>query len=227
MTAESLRLRLLALNDPEYKKFNTKLIPTVDAHTVIGIRTPILRKIAKELAQDGGVSFFLQDLPHRFFEENQLHAFLIETIRDFDRCLNETERFLPYVDNWATCDQMTPKALKKDLDRLSNTIDIWMESAHPYTVRFAVGLRIRFYLGEAFRPEQAQAVAQLNREEYYVRMMQAWYFATALAKRPDDIFPYLTEHRLSPTVHKMTVRKALESFRISEEQKQILRHLSI
>lgn len=223
---DDIRKELFERQDSAYKKFNAALIPTVDQATVIGVRTPMLRSAAKTLSSEEA-EYFMNRLPHTYFEENQIHAFLIERIKDFDGCMAALNRFLPYVDNWATCDQMCPKVLKKDLKTLSEQIERWMESEHPYTVRFAIGLRMKFYLDREFSPEHPKRIAAVRREEYYIQMMQAWYFATALAKQPQEIMPYFTDKGLSASVHRMAVRKGLDSFRITEEQKQILRQISI
>ena len=222
---ESIRKQLFTLADLPYREFNAALIPSVDKSTVIGVRTPHLRALAKSLAGTQVATAFLEDLPHRYFEENQLHAFLIETIREFAPCMERLECFLPYVDNWATCDQMCPSALKKDLTALSGQIETWMDAPHPYTVRYAIGLRMRFYLDDAFSPQFPKRIAGLDRKEYYVQMMQAWYFATAIAKQPGNILPYFVERKLSPEVERMATRKALESRRIPTEQKEDLRML--
>lgn len=222
----AIRKQLFTLQDLPYRDFNAALIPTVDNDTIIGVRTPQLRAMAKNMAGSEDAALFMKDLPHKYFEENQLHAFLIEFIRDYDACIKELEQFLPHVDNWATCDQMCPKVFKKNLPRLSEQIQRWMQYDHPYTVRYAIGLRMRYYLDGAFSPEYPARIAAVDRKEYYIQMMQAWYFATALAKQPDTILPYFTTPRLAPAVRSMAIRKAIESRRINDEQKTFLRTIS-
>lgn len=217
--------RLFALQDLKYQSFHSKLIPTVDPDTVIGIRTPELRKLAKELKGSNSASAFLQTLPHHYYEENNLHAFLIEQIKDYDECIKAVDAFLPYVDNWATCDSMSPKVFKKHLPQLLDRIRLWITSDHPYTVRFAIGMLMRFYLDEQFKPEYPQMAASVHSEEYYVNMMIAWYFATALAKQYDAVLPYFLNHLLDPRVHNKAIQKAVESYRITDTQKQYLKTL--
>ncbi len=217
--------RLISLRDEAYKAFNSALIPTVDPDTVIGVRTPHLRALANELRGSSEAELFMQNLPHAWFEENNLHAFLIELIRDFDECMAETERFLPYIDNWATCDGFSPKVFKSRLPELLEKIRLWINSDHVYTRRYAMGMLMRYFLDERFSPEYPEMVASVESGEYYIRMMQAWYFATALAKQWDAALPYLTENRLEKWTHNKTIQKAAESFRITPEQKQYLKSL--
>ena len=218
---------LFSMADEGYKKFNSALIPTVDPKTVIGVRTPELRKYAREIAKTPDAAEFLRTLPHTYYEENNLHAYIIEGIKDFGEALSETERFLPYIDNWATCDTFTPKAFKKRPEELLVKIREWLGSGHTYTVRYAMGLLMSLYLDEAFTPEYPALVAAVESEEYYINMMIAWYFATALAKQKDAALPYLTERRLSPWVHNKTIQKAVESNRIDGEFKTYLKSLKI
>ncbi len=213
---------LFSAQDPEYRDFQARLIPNIPKDTIIGVRTPELRRIAKEMPE---AETFLHQLPHRFFEENQVHAFLLERCGDYEKTIAYVEGFLPYEDNWATCDQLRPKVFRKHRAELLNRIPEWLHSEHPYTVRFGVGMLMSHYLDEAFSPEHLSWVASIQREEYYVRMMVAWYFATALAKQYDDTIPYLTQHRLEPWVHNKTIQKAIESYRLSSEQKTYLRTL--
>lgn len=213
---------LFAMQDKEYKKFISALLPTVDPETIIGIRTPALRAYAKKMADREA---FMRELPHKYFEENNLHAFLIEQIRDYDACIAALNDFLPYVDNWATCDSMRPRALKKEPARLLSDIERWLSSDHTYTIRFGIQLLMLYYLDEYFDPAYLARVAAIASEEYYVNMMIAWYFATALAKQYDAAIPYLENRRLSPWVHAKTIQKAIESYRITPEQKEILRSL--
>lgn len=219
--------QLFALQDKEYQAFQSKLMPTVPPETVIGVRTPLLRKLARELAGTPQAEQFLQSLPHRYYEENNLHAFLLERIRDYDTALTETERFLPYINNWATCDCFCPKVFAKHKAELLVPIRRWLGSEYVYTVRYAMGLLMRYYLDEDFRPEYLAWVANIRSEEYYLNMMRAWYFATALAKQPEDALPWLTERRLDVWTHNKTIQKAVESFRVPAERKQQLRELRI
>lgn len=218
---------LFALQDTEYQVFQSKLMPTIPPETVIGVRTPLLRKRAKELAGTPQAESFLHDLPHRYYEENNLHAFLIEKIRDYDTALAETERFLPYINNWATCDCFCPKVFAKHKEELLISLRRWLGSDQTYTVRYAMGMLMRYYLDEDFQPEYLAWVAGVHSEEYYLNMMRAWYFATALAKQPDAALPWLTERRLDVWTHNKTIQKAAESYRIPPEMKQQLRELRI
>ena len=219
--------QLFALQDREYQAFQSKLMPTVPPETVIGVRTPLLRKLAKELAGTPQAESFLQSLPHNYYEENNLHAFLLERIRDYDTALTETKKFLPYINNWATCDCFCPKVFAKHKAELLDPIRQWLGSDQLYTVRYAMGLLMRYYLDEEFRPEYLAWVAGVRSEEYYLNMMRAWYFATALAKQPDAALPWLTERRLDAWTHNKTIQKAVESFRIPAEMKQQLRELRV
>lgn len=224
---EAITNVLFSLQDKKYKEFQQKLIPTVAPDTVIGIRTPALRKLSKELKGTEAAAAFMQELPHRYFEENNLHGFLIEQIRDYDACIQALNTFLPYVDNWATCDQMSPKVLGKHLPELLGQIQIWMASDHTYTVRFGIESLMRFFLDQEFQPEYLDWVAQIQSEAYYINMIIAWFFATALAKQYDAALPYIRERRLSPWVHNKTIQKAAESYRITPEQKSYLKTLKI
>ena len=222
---QEIRDRLFALQDPEYRLFQSKLMPTVDPARVIGVRIPDLRKLSRELAGTEQAAAFVRQLPHDYYEENNLHGFLIVSLRDYGETVAALEAFLPHVDNWATCDLLHPRAFDKRPEALPDQLFRWLQSDRTYTVRFAMGMLMSLYLDEAFRPEYADWVARVKSEEYYVNMMAAWYFATALAKRWDDVFPYLTDHRLPVWTHNKAIQKAIESRRISPEQKQILRSL--
>ena len=217
--------QLFALQDLEYKKFHSKLMPTVHPDVIIGVRTPELRKLAKMLKGTPEAEQFLTELPHQYYEENNLHGFLLESIKEFDACVTALNEFLPYVDNWATCDMMSPKALKKDLAKLYEWVKIWMASKETYTVRFGVNMLMKYYLEEEFRPEYPELVASIRSEEYYIKMVVAWYFATALAKQYEAVLPYLLEHRLDVWTHNKTIQKAVESYRITPEQKAFLKTL--
>ena len=217
--------QLFALQDKTYAGFQSKLIPTIPRETIIGVRTPELRKMAKQVSKTPAAQEFMQTLPHRYFDENQLHAFILSEEKDFDACIAELERFLPYVDNWATCDQLSPKCFKKHTQELTPYIRRWMASRHTDTTRFGMGMLMRYYLDEAFKPEYLEWVAVVQSEEYYIRMMQAWLFATALAKQWDAAFLYIGQHRLHPWTCNKAIQKAVESYRITDEQKRILRAL--
>lgn len=211
--------------DPAYRAFQSKLMPTVDPETVIGVRMPVLRKLAKELARMPLAEDFLRQLPHRYYEENNLHGLLISSIPNYGPSVAALEAFLPHVDNWATCDLLSPKAFRDHPPELPGQIRRWVGDPHPYTVRFGLGMLLSFYLDEDFRPEYLALAAGVRREEYYVRMMVAWYFATALAKQYDAARPYLVNRRLDRWTHNKTIQKAVESYRITPEQKTYLRSL--
>lgn len=212
------------MQDMQYRDFHSALMPTVEKSRVIGIRVPQLRRYAKQL-EAARAEAFLAILPHEYYEEYNLHAFLVERIKDYDAALWETERLLGYLDNWATCDMLNPKAFAKHPERLLGAIERWMAAEHPYTVRFGIGMLMRYYLDEQFCAEFLQRVAAVTGEDYYVRMMVAWYFATALAKQYDAALPYLTEQRLDYWTHNKALQKAIESNRISPERKAYLRTL--
>ena len=227
MNVEGIREKLFELQDTGYRDFQKGLIPSEEKKEFIGIRTPALRKLAKELYKAGELEEFLKDLPHRYFDENQLHAFAISEIKDFDECMKALETFLPYVDNWATCDQMSPKVFKKHRKELFSHIQKWIGSDHTYTVRFAIGMLMQHFLDEDFDISYPEMVAQVRSDEYYINMMIAWYFATALAKQYDSILPFIEEKRLSPWTHNKTIQKSVESYRITDEQKKYLRSKKI
>ena len=222
-----IQQRLFALQDAGYRDFHAALMPTVDKALVIGVRMPALRALAKELKGTELAADFMAALPHKYYEENNLHAALIGHIRDFEPCLTALERFLPYVDNWATCDMMNPRALAKDKAALLERIRLWLQSGHTYTVRFGMEMLMNHFLEEDFREEYLALVASVQSEEYYVRMMQAWYFATALAKQYEAAVTYLEQRRLGAWVHNKTIQKARESFRVSQEQKEYLKSLKV
>lgn len=223
-----LRRALEERSEPDYAAFQRKLIPNIPPETILGVRTPILRQMAKELAAGDTLACLEATLPHRFFEENAIHGFLLEREKDFGRCIAGLNRFLPYVDNWATCDQIRPAALKKDLPRMREQTRIWMGDPHPYTVRYGLETRMRYDLEDAASAaEVLEEAAAIRREDYYVNMMIAWLFATALAKQYKVTLPFLTERRLPPAVHNAALQKARESFRIAPEQKAFLLTLKI
>ena len=218
---------LLLMQDDRYRDFQNSLIPTVAKERIIGVRTPKLRAFAKRLRGSPEAEAFLRVLPHDYFEENQLHAFLIEEIRDYTTCISALNAFLLHVDNWATCDMMSPKVLGRHPEALRREITHWLASPHPYTVRYAIGMLMRWYLDAHFSNADLQAVASTESGNYYVKMMIAWYFATALAKQYDAAILYLQMPQLPPWTHNKTIQKALESNRITAEQKQYLRTLKI
>ena len=221
-----IQQKLFALQDLSYRDFQSKLMPTVDKEKVIGVRTPALRKFAKELAKDReAAARFLEELPHTYYEENNVHSELIQSIGDYEICVAELERFLPYVDNWATCDMKSPKVFRKYHKELLGPIRRWLASDHTYTVRYAMKLLMDHYLEEDFAPEYPEWVAAVETEEYYLQMMQAWYFATALAKQYEAVLPFLTEQRLALWTHNKTIQKAVESYRITPQQKEYLKTL--
>ena len=216
--------KLFENRDPGYRDFQCRLMPTVDPEAVLGVRTPVLRGLAKTI-DDKTAAAFIKELPHRYYEENNLHAFLVERERDIDKCYDLVNEFLPYIDNWATCDSFSPKVLKKDKKRLLESIDKWMSSYEIYTVRFGIGMLMRYFLDGDFCVGYHQKVASVESEEYYVRMMCAWYFATALAKQYDEVLPYIEENRLDVWTHNKTIQKAVESYRITPQQKAYLKTL--
>ena len=224
---EEILQRLFALQDLEYQVFQSKLIPNLAPDAMIGVRTPALRAYAKELVRRADVGDFLAALPHRYFDENQLHAFLISLGKDYGETLSAVDAFLPYVDNWATCDQMSPRAFRGHRSELLGEIERWMASEHVYTIRFAVGMLMQHYLDEDFDAAYLERVAALWSGEYYVNMMIAWYFATALAKQYDAALPYLEQRRLDAWTHNKAIQKALESYRVTDERKSYLRTLKI
>lgn len=226
-TIENIQEQLFELQDLEYKAFHSRLMPTISPETIIGVRTPALRKFAKEIAKYNVAEAFIKELPHRYYEENNLHGFLIEGIKDFDKCLTEVDRFLPFVDNWATCDMMRPKVFKKNPEALLPKIREWMTSGETYTVRYGIGMLMTYFLEDNFDVKYADAVAAVESEEYYVQMMVAWYFATALAKQWDAVIPYIEKGRLERWTHNKAIQKAIESYRITPEQKVYLRGLKL
>lgn len=223
----SIQSRLFALQDLKYKDFQCKLMPTVAPEWVIGVRTPELRKLAKELFKEPETAEFLNMLPHQYYDENNLHGFLVEQIKNYDTVVAAIDAFLPYVDNWATCDLMSPKVFKKHRPELLKDIQRWMASERIYTIRFGIGMLMTHFLDEDFASQHLDRVAAIRSEEYYVNMMIAWYFATALAKQWDAVIPYIEQHCLDKWVHNKAIQKAVESYRITDEQKGYLRSLRV
>lgn len=216
---------LFSMQDLHYRDFQASLLPTVNKDTIIGVRTPQLRSLASQLYKDPDTAVFLEDLPHRYYEENNLHCFLLEREKDPERCLTALERFLPFVDNWATCDSLRPSCLRNRPELLLSYVQRWIRSDHTYTVRFGIGILLSWYLDEYFIPDHLFLAASICSEEYYVNMMIAWYFATALAKQWDYTIPFLEKRRLSPWMHNKIIQKSIESRRITEDKKAYLRSL--
>lgn len=216
---------LFDMQDLKYKDFQCALMPTVPKETVIGVRTPLLRQYARRMHKTPQAASFLEILPHTYYEENNLHAFLLEYEPSFEKAVIAVDRFLPYINNWATCDSFLPKVFDKNKDRMLPEIERWMADDAVYTVRYGIGLLMRYFLDDAFAPEQAEKVAALTQDEYYVKMMQSWYFATALAKQYKAILPFFTKNKLSLWVHNKSIQKAIESRRISPAQKAYLKTL--
>ena len=218
-----IRETLLAQQDAEYRLFQAKLMPGVAPEHIIGVRTPVLRKLAKQYAAREDITPFLQQLPHDYYDEYNLHGFIISHCKDYSKTIGYIDAFLPYVNNWATCDSLSPVVFKKHTAELAGDIDRWLASGHVYTIRFGIGMLMRYFLDEQFDVKYADKVAVIRSEEYYINMMIAWYFATALAKQWDAILPYLTEQRLDVWTHNKTIQKAVESYRITDEQKALLK----
>ena len=227
MTRDEIVAELFHLQDKKYAAFQAKLIPTVEPDRIIGVRTPELRAFAKELSREGDAAAFLAALPHPYFEEDQLHAFVISLEKDFDKCMVEVEAFLPFVDNWATCDLFSPKAFKKEPEKLLPYIDRWLKSDRVYTVRFGIVMLMQHFLDERFDPKYADMVAAVRSEEYYINLAIAWYFATALAKQYTSIVPYLEGERLDDWTHNKAIQKSVESYQITPEQKAHLKTLKV
>ena len=227
MINEEIMEALIELQDTGYRDFQSKLIPTVDKSFFIGVRTPVLRRLAKEFSKREDIDDFMRSLPHSCFDENQLHAFIISEMKVFDRCIEYLEVFLPFVDNWATCDQMSPRCFKKHREELVAYIRKWIASDDIYTVRFAIGMLMEHYLDENFSEEYPVMVSRVCADEYYISMMAAWYFATALAKQYSSVIGYLEKKALDPVTHNRTIRKAVESRRLTPEKKEYLRSLIV
>ena len=225
MIIEEIREELYRLQDVPYRELQVRTIPSLRPESIIGVRTPELRKMAGQLRDRDDIQAFLSVLPHRYFEENQLHAFVISGMKDFGVCLEALKRFLPFVDNWATCDQMSPRVFSRHREELLPAVRTWVGSDEPYTVRFGIKMLMEHFLEEDFDPKYPELVASVRSQEYYVNMMRAWYFATALAKRYEAVLPYIEQHRLDDWTHRKAIQKAVESYRITPEQKSYLRTL--
>lgn len=220
-----IQRKLFELQDQEYAAFQSKLTPTVPREKFIGVRVPEVRKLAKKYSKDPESQEFLQTLPHEYYDENMLHGLLLSEMKDFEACINAVNLFLPYVDNWAVCDIMSPKVFRKNRPELMKNIRRWVDSEHVYTCRFGLGMLMTHFLDEDYKPEYLEIAACVHSEEYYVNMMIAWFFATALAKQWDTVICYITENRLDKWVHNKTIQKARESYRITAEQKEYLKNL--
>jgi len=222
---QPIQSQLFALKDESYRDFQIKLIPTVQPERVIGVRTPILKQFAKQIVRDGIAEDFLKRLPHEYFDEDQLHAFILNDVKNFGECLSKTRDFLPYIDNWATCDQLSPKVFVKHGDELFPQIVEWVNSLSTYQIRFGIKMLMQHFLDERFDVSQAKLVAAVSFDDYYVKMMVAWYFATALAKQYDAVLPFIEKRSLDEWTHDKTIQKAVESFRIPTERKNYLKSL--
>ena len=227
MNREEIVTELFRMRDQDYALMQAKIIPTVAADRIIGVRTPALRAFAKRLYKDRESDEFLSCVPHRYFDEDQLHAFMISLEKDFDRCIEKVDAFLPFIDNWATCDQLSPGVFKTAPEKLLPSIHTWIQSDQTYTVRFAIGMLMQHFLDERFDTKYADMIAEVRSEEYYIRMMIAWYFATALAKQYDLVLPYLEDRRLDDWTHNKAIQKGVESYRITDEQKAYLKTLKV
>ena len=227
MKRNEIVAELFRLQDKEYARMQAKIIPTVSPDRIVGVRTPALRDFAKSLNKDQDKGEFLSCLPHQYFDEDQLHAFVISLEKDYDKCIGKVNAFLPFIDNWATCDQLSPKVFKKEPEKLLSFIQTWINSDKTYTVRFAIGMLMKYYLDELFDTKYADMVAEVRSAEYYVNMMIAWYFATAMAKQYESVLPYLEDRRLADWVHNKAIQKSIESYRITDEQKAYLRTLKV
>lgn len=227
---EEIKDYLLKNQDLQYKQFHSSLMPTINSEVVIGIKVPILRNYTKELLKKYATQSFIpffKDLPHQYYEENNIHAFLIEKINNYDECLFQLEQFLPYIDNWATCDMLNPKVFSKNKDKLLKKINEWIKSSHTYTIRFGIGMLMRYFLDKDFNSSYLELVYSIKSEEYYVNMMKAWFFATALAKQYDATLPLFQNKKLDIWTHNKAIQKAIESFRVPAEHKQYLKTLKI
>lgn len=220
---EKIHKKLFEMQDTAYKDFQSKLMPTVDKDTIIGIRIPLLRRFAKEYAKSEEAKAFMSCLPHTYYEENNLHGYMLEYITDYDTVVTEIEKFLPYINNWATCDTVSPGVLGKYPDRLIVKIKEWISSDKPYTVRYGLGMLMRYFLDGNFKKEYLDLAVSVKSEEYYVKMMVAWFFATSLAKQYDDTLPYIAEGKLENWTHNKTISKAIESYRVSDTHKATLK----
>lgn len=226
---DDIRRSLFDLAEPGYKDFTKNLIPNLDESLIIGVRVPLIRKLAIRLAKENPelVEEYLNSLPHKYYEENNLHGFLIELMDDIDLAIRKTDEFLPYVDNWSTCDIFSPKVFKKHNDIIYNKALSWINTEETYTVRYGIGMLMTHFLGENFKPEALDIVSKIRSEEYYINMMIAWYFATALAKNYEETIPYLKNYVLMPWTHNKAIQKAIESRRVPIKLKGDLKKLKV
>ena len=224
-TEKYVRNKLFELQDLKYRDFHSALMLTVDKDKIIGVRVPDLRKLAKELCKNGAGEEFIKNLPHKYYEEDNLHAFILERISDFDKCIYETERFLPYIDNWATCDMFSPKVFANHTDVIFEKSLEWIRSDNTYTIRFGTGMLMRYFLDKNFNEDILKIISDIKNDEYYIKMMVAWFFATALAKQYESTIKYIESGKLDKWVHNKTIQKAIESNRISSDMKRYLRTL--
>lgn len=222
---ENIIKELYKMQDKKYRDMQVKIIPNIDSNSIIGVRTPELRSFAKKLIKEDNYKEFLEELPHKYFEENQLHSFIISEIKDYDICISYINKFLPYVNNWATCDQLSPKIFKKNKEKLIKEIKVWIKSKEVYTIRFGIGMLMSYFLDEDFNESYLETISKIKSKEYYINMMIAWYYATALAKQYDSTIKYLENNKLDIWVHNKTIQKAIESYRITDNQKEYLRSL--
>ena len=222
-----IQKRLFSLQDEKYRSFNSKLIPNIPIDSQIGVRIPDIRRLAKEIRNTDEAESFLNTLPHKYFEENNLHGYLIEWVNDFDEAMELTEKFLPFIDNWATCDTVSPKVFRKNLPLLYEKIKEWLKSGDTYTIRFGVNMLMKFFLDENFSEEVLKLVCEIESEEYYVNMVRAWFFATAMAKQRGATIPFLEEKRLDKWTHNKTIQKCIESYRITKEDKEKLKEMKL
>ena len=216
---------LFKLQDIKYRDFQVKLFPTLNSEDFIGVRTPDLRKLAKDLVKNNNYISFLNELPHKYFDENQLHGFIISEIKDYDECLMYLNKFLPFIDNWATCDQTSPKVFKNKHDKLLKEVKKWIKSKKTYTIRFGIGMLMQYYLDENFQNNYLDLVCNIKSNEYYVNMMRAWFFATALAKQYDSTISLFENKSIDMWTHNKAIQKAIESYRISQDKKDYLKSL--
>lgn len=222
-----IQKKLFSLQDEKYKNFNSKLIPNIPLEKQIGVRIPDIRRLAKEIKNTEEADGFLMSLPHEYFEENNLHGYLLEYINNFDTAIEMTEKFLPFIDNWATCDTMSVKVFKQNIPALYKKIKAWLKSEETYTIRFAVNMLMKYFLDENFSEEVLTLVAEIQNKEYYVNMVRAWFFATAMAKQREATLPYLTERKLDKWTHNKTIQKCRESYRISDSDKELLKEMKL
>lgn len=221
---EQIRAQLIANIDEAYKAFHEKLIPTISSDRILGVRVPVQRKIAKAYKNDPDAIKYMALTSHRYMEEVNIHGLLVAQMKDFDACVDETTRFLPMIDNWATCDIFSPQVFKKNLDEMRKMVPVWLDDrSHPYTVRFGINMLMQHCLETAFVESDLAAVAACACDEYYVNMGVAWYFSMALVKQWDAALPWITEHRMPDWVHRKSIQKAVESRRVSDERKALLK----